>query len=38
VITAMPKDDVKVVADVVLQKPLDFDRLIATIRDLMPAS
>jgi DNA-binding response OmpR family regulator len=34
VITAMPKDEVRVIADVVLHKPLDFEPLVATVRNL----
>lgn len=34
VITALPKDQVRVIADVVLHKPLDFEPLVATVRSL----
>jgi CheY-like chemotaxis protein len=34
VITASPRDGVHVVADAVFEKPLDYDRLIATVRRL----
>ena len=35
VITALPKDEVKVIADVVLHKPLDFEPLVATVHRLV---
>jgi DNA-binding response OmpR family regulator len=35
VITALPKDEVKVIADVVLHKPLDFEPLVTTVRRLV---
>jgi CheY-like chemotaxis protein len=35
VITAMPKEQVKVIADVVLHKPLDFDVLTSTVAALV---
>src|SRR5687767_5160437 len=37
VITAMAKDDVNVIADVVFHKPLVFDALMATVRNLLRA-
>ena len=36
VVTAMPEGTVRVVADVILYKPCDFDRLLETIRRLVP--
>jgi DNA-binding response OmpR family regulator len=36
VLTAMPKEDVRVVADRVFYKPCDFDELVATIRSMVP--
>jgi CheY-like chemotaxis protein len=38
VITAMSPEDVHVVADVVLYKPIDVSILLATVADLMPPS
>ena len=35
VITALPKDEVRVIADVVLHKPLDFEPLLATVHHLI---
>jgi DNA-binding response OmpR family regulator len=35
VITALPKDEVRVVADVVFHKPLMFEPLIASVRSLL---
>jgi len=35
VITALPRDEVRVIADVVLHKPLEFEPLIATVRNLI---
>ena len=35
VITALPKDEVRVIADVVFHKPLAFDPLIATVWSLL---
>jgi DNA-binding response OmpR family regulator len=35
VITALPKDEVRVIADVVFHKPLAFDPVLATIRNLL---
>jgi CheY-like chemotaxis protein len=35
VITALPKDEVRVIADVVLHKPLDFEPLVATVNKLI---
>ena len=35
VITALPKDDVRVIADVVFHKPLEFEPLMATVRHLL---
>jgi len=37
VITASPRDDVHVVADAVFEKPLDFDRVVATVKRLAAA-
>ncbi len=37
VITALPKDEVRVIADMVLQKPLSFEPLVATVRNLLQA-
>ena len=31
---ALPKDEVRVIADVVLHKPLDFEPLVATVHNL----
>ena len=35
VITALPKDEVHVIADVVLHKPFAFDPMVATVRNLL---
>ena len=35
VITALPKDEVRVIADVALHKPLDFEPLLATVHHLI---
>ena len=35
VITALPKDEVRVIADVVFHKPLAFDPVIASVRSLL---
>jgi DNA-binding response OmpR family regulator len=35
VITALPKDEVRVIADVVFHKPLAFDPVMTTIRTLL---
>jgi DNA-binding response OmpR family regulator len=35
VITAMPKEDVRVIADVVFHKPLAFDALMMSVRSLL---
>jgi DNA-binding response OmpR family regulator len=37
VITALPKDQVRVIADVVFHKPLTFDPIIASVRSLLRA-
>lgn len=37
VITALPKDEVRVIADVVLHKPLDFKPLVAAVHNLTRA-
>jgi hypothetical protein len=37
VITALPKDEVRVIADVVFHKPLTFDPVIASVRNLLRA-
>ena len=37
VITALPRDEVRVIADVVIHKPLAFEPLLATVQNLLRA-